>query len=72
MRRIGANDVITPDGEILSPAVVEIDNGMVQQWYRLDMEMPFTEWIGGTIELQADNNGNIMAIKKIEYYVKCR
>ena len=63
MRRIGANDVITPDGEILSPAVVEIDNGMVQQWYRLDMEMPFTEWIGGTIELQADNNGNIMAIK---------
>lgn len=63
MRRIGANDVITPDGEILSPAVVEIDNGMVQQWYRLEMEMPFTEWIGGTIELQADNNGNIMAIK---------
>ena len=63
MRRIGANDVRTPDGEILSPAVVEIDNGMVQQWYRLDMEMPFTEWIGGTIELQADNNGNIMAIK---------
>ena len=63
MRRIGANDVITPDGEILSPAVVEIDNGMVQQWYRLDMEMPFTERIGGTIELQADNNGNIMAIK---------
>ena len=63
MRRIGANDVITPDGEILSPAVVEIDNGMVQQWYRLDMEMPFTEWIGGTIELQADSNGNIMAIK---------
>ena len=63
MRRIGANDVITPDGEILSPAVVEIDNGMVQQWYRLDMEMPVTEWIGGTIELQADNNGNIMAIK---------
>ena len=63
MRRIGANDVITPDGEILSPAVVEIDNGMVQQWNRLDMEMPFTEWIGGTIELQADNNGNIMAIK---------
>ena len=63
MRRIGANDVITPDGEILSPAVVEIDNGMVQQWYRLDMEMPFTEWIGGTIELQADNNGNIMVIK---------
>ena len=63
MRRIGANDVITPDGEILSPAVVEIDNGMVQQWYRLDMEMPFTEWIGGTIELQADNNRNIMAIK---------
>ena len=63
MRRIGANDVITPDGEILSPAVVEIDNGMVQQCYRLDMEMPFTEWIGGTIELQADNNGNIMAIK---------
>lgn len=63
MRRIGANDVITPDGEILSPAVVEIDNGMVKQWYRLDMEMPFTEWIGGTIELQADNNGNIMAIK---------
>ena len=63
MRRIGANDVITPDGEILSPAVVEIDNGMVQQWYRLDMEMPFTEWIGGTIELHADNNGNIMAIK---------
>ena len=63
MRRIGANDVITPDGEILSPAVVEIDNGMVQQWYRLDLELPFTEWIGGTIELQADNNGNIMAIK---------
>ncbi len=63
MRRIGANDVITPDGEILSPAVVEIDNGKVLQWYRLDMEMPFTEWIGGTIELQADNNGNIMAIK---------
>lgn len=63
MRRIGANDVITPDGEILSPAVVEIDNGKVEKWYRLDMEMPFTEWIGGTIELQADNNGNIMAIK---------
>lgn len=61
-RRIAANRVII-DGRQLIQYVVEIENGIVTNYYPLTEEQPFTEWLGGTILLTKDANGKIRASK---------
>lgn len=61
-RRIAANRVIIDDRQLVQ-YVVEIENGIVTNYYPLTEEQPFTEWLGGTILLTKDVNGIIRASK---------
>lgn len=64
MRRCGAHEVKLPDGSILEQAVVEISEGRVVNYYEFRDELPMTEWLGGTIEIKRDEEGNLMALWK--------
>lgn len=61
-RRIAANRVIIDDRQLIQ-YIVEIENGIVTNYYPLTEEQPFTEWLGGTILLTKDANGIIRASK---------
>lgn len=61
-RRIAANRVIIDDRQLIQ-YVVEIENGIVTNYYPLTEEQPFTEWLGGTILLTKDANSIIRASK---------
>lgn len=61
-RRIAANRVIIDDRQLVQ-YVVEIENGIVTNYYPLTEEQPFTKWLGGTILLTKDANGIIRASK---------
>ena len=50
-RRIAVNRLIV-DGEAVIQCVVELDgDGNVARWWHFDEEQPFTEWVGGTLEI---------------------
>ena len=54
MRRCGAHQVILPDGSILQQAVVEIQEGRVVNYFEFREELPMTEWLGGEIQGERD------------------
>ena len=62
MRRVGAHKVITPV-VTLSQAVVEISDGRVVNYYEFRDELPMTEWLGGTIVLDRDDDGILRAYR---------
>lgn len=57
MRRCGAHQVILPDGSILQQAVVEIQEGRVVNYFEFREELPMTEWLGGEIRVERDEEG---------------
>ena len=57
MRRCGAHQVILPDGSILQQAVVEILEGRVVNYFEFREELPMTEWLGGEIRVEFDEEG---------------
>ena len=61
IRRLAVNELWTEDGNRLTPCVVELSSGWVTAYYRLERELPQTEWIGGTIRLRKDCNGRLRA-----------
>lgn len=60
-RRVASNRVLI-DGREFKPCVVELNDGIVVNYYTFTDELPLTEWLGGTIELQRDENGVLRAI----------
>ena len=62
MRRCGAHQVILPDGSILQQAVVEIQEGMVVNYFEFREELPMTEWLGGEIRVERDEEGILRAL----------
>lgn len=60
-RRVAAHRVKTCDEE-LRMCIVEISDGIVTDYYTFDEEQPFTEWIGGTIDIVTDETGVRFAI----------
>lgn len=62
MRRCGANQVILPDGSILQQAVVEIQEGRVVNYFEFREELPMTEWLGGEIRVERDEEGILRAL----------
>lgn len=69
MRRCGAHQVILPDGSILQQAVVEIQEGRVVNYFEFREELPMTEWLGGEIRVERDEDGILRALwngKKID------
>lgn len=51
--RIAINRLFTPQG-VISPAVVELCDGKIVAYSRLDRELPFTEWRGGEMTIDSD------------------
>lgn len=62
MRRCGAHQVILPDGSILQQAVVEIQEGRVVNYFEFREELPMTEWLGGEIRVERDEEGFLRAL----------
>ena len=62
MRRCGAHQVILPDGSILQQAVVEIQEGRVVNCFEFREELPMTEWLGGEIWVERDEEGILRAL----------
>lgn len=62
MRRCGAHQVILPDGSILQQAVVEIQEGRVVKYFEFREELPMTEWLGGEIRVERDEEGILRAL----------
>lgn len=62
MRRCGAHQVILPDGSILQQAVVEIQEGRVVNYFEFREELPITEWLGGEIRVERDEEGILRAL----------
>ena len=62
MRRCGAHQVILPDGSILQQAVVEIQEGRVVNYVEFREELPMTEWLGGEIRVERDEEGILRAL----------
>ena len=62
MRRCGAHQVILPDGSILQQAVVEIQAGRVVNYFEFREELPMTEWLGGEIQVERDEEGILRAL----------
>ena len=61
-RRCGAHLVILPDGSILQQAVVEIQEGRVVNYFEFREELPMTEWLGGEIRVERDEEGILRAL----------
>lgn len=61
-RRVAANFVVIGDRK-LHPAVVDISEGRVVNYYEFSDELPMTEWIGGTVILQRDEENILRAYK---------
>lgn len=62
MRRCGTHQVILPDGSILQQAVVEIQEGRVVNYFEFREELPMTEWLGGEIRVERDEEGILRAL----------
>lgn len=62
MRRCGAHQVILPDGSILQQAVVEIQEDRVVNYFEFREELPMTEWLGGEIRVERDEEGILHAL----------
>lgn len=62
MRRCGAHEIVLPAGNVLRQAVVEIEDGRVVNYYKFTDELPMTEWMGGRIKLECDEEGVLRAV----------
>lgn len=56
-RRIAAHRIVNGEGSVVELAVVSIVDGHVSAVRKLDKEIPFTEWLGGTVELRDTADG---------------
>ena len=56
--------MILPDGSILQQAVVEIQEGRVVNYFEFREELPMTEWLGGEIRVERDEDGILRALRK--------
>ena len=67
LRRCGAHQGILPDGSILQQAVVEIQEGRVVNYFEFREELPMTEWLGGEIRVERDEDGILRALWNGKY-----
>ena len=54
--------MILPDGSILQQAVVEMQEGRVVNYFEFREELPMTEWLGGEIRVERDEEGILRAL----------
>ncbi|WP_293526187.1 hypothetical protein [Prevotella sp.] len=68
-RIVAANRVIDADGDEMKPGVVELEGKYVSCVYPLFGERPFTEWLGGTINIKRSADGRLQAYKDGEVII---
>lgn len=62
-RIVAANRVVMPDGAMYKPGFVELDGDIVVRTGHLYGELPFTEWLGGTVLVNRDAVGVMHACR---------
>lgn len=60
-RRVASN-CMRVDGRELKRCVIELDDSVVVNYYTFTDELPLTEWLGGTIEVERDEKGLLRAV----------
>ena len=68
-RIVAANRGIDADGDEMKPGVVELEGKYVSSTYPLYGERPFTEWLGGTINIKRSADGRLQAYKDGEVII---
>ncbi|MGP1465009.1 MAG: hypothetical protein ACTTKJ_05245 [Prevotella koreensis] len=63
IRRVAAHEVDVCGEELLHNAVVELSHERVVNYYSFADELPFTEWLGGRIEIRRDGEGTMKAYR---------
>ncbi len=66
VRRIACAELLTPQGLLATPHVVEISQGSVVNYYPLTRELPFTEWTSCQLSLREDEDGRLTLWKDNE------
>lgn len=61
LRRVASYRVVGEEG-VFSPGVVEIVDGEAVRCYGLEEELPFTEWLDGTVEVVREEGGRHVAL----------
>lgn len=62
MKRYAAHRVVLKDGTAIEQGIVELsDGGVVARTFPFWHEQPMTEWLGGVIEVKADEAGRLRA-----------
>lgn len=62
MKRYAAHQIVLEDGTAIEQGIVELsDGGVVARTFPFWHEMPMTEWLGGVIEVKADEVGRLRA-----------
>ncbi|MDO4159193.1 MAG: hypothetical protein Q4D41_01900 [Prevotellaceae bacterium] len=59
-RRVASNRVVV-NGKEYRQCVVEVQDGIVVNYYTFTDELPLTEWIGGLIDVKRDEEGILRA-----------
>lgn len=55
MKRYAAHQIVLEDGTAIEQGIVELsDGGIVARTFPFWHEQPMTEWLGGVIEVKAD------------------
>ena len=62
MKRYAAHQIVLGDGTAIEQGIVELsDGGVVARTFPFWHEQPMTEWLGGVIEVKADEAGRLRA-----------
>ena len=62
MKRYAAHQIVLDDGTAIEHGIVELsDGGVVARTFPFWHEQPMTEWLGGVIEVKADEAGRLRA-----------
>lgn len=62
MKRYAAHQIVLEDGTAIEQGIVELsDGGIVARIFPFWHEQPMTEWLGGVIEVKADEAGCLRA-----------
>lgn len=62
MKRYAAHQIVLEDGTAIEQGIVELsDGGIVARTFAFWHEQPMTEWLGGVIEVKADEAGRLRA-----------
>lgn len=62
MKRYAAHQIVLEDGTAIEQGIVELsDGGIVARTFPFRHEQPMTEWLGGVIEVKADEAGRLRA-----------